>query len=228
MRRNHFTLVELVVAMGIFLLVAAIIGTASAAFYNAYTRTTKATDKLRNFLAIDQIMDQCVRNAIPFKWEDEENDKDRFVFQGEKDSVLFTALRRSYSGDSGAFLFVRLRLIDTDLVAEYSPYPLLPWVLEEDDDNEELYTREILARNVKAVSFLYAERDSEGEVEFLDEWIEDDHDSIPLAIQLEIEWNDGHKERWLRRTAGSAANASFGNRPDQSGLDKESGRGGIR
>ena len=228
MKKHVFTLVELVVAMGIFLLVATIIGTASAGFYNAYNRSIKATEKLKCFLAIDQVMDQCVRNAIPFKWEDEENKKDRFVFLGESDVLIFTALRRSYNGDRGALLFVRLRLIDTELVAEYSSYPLLPWVLEEDEDNEELYTREVLAQNVKAISFLYAERDSEGEVEFLDEWVEDDHDAIPLAIQLEIEWNDGHKERWLRRTAGSAAHAAYGNRPDQRGLDQESGRGGIR
>ena len=228
MKRRNFTLVELVVAMGIFLLVATIIGTASATFYNAYNRTVKATAKLQNYLLIDQVMDQCVRNAIPFKWEDDKNDRERFVFQGAADSLLFAALRRSYSGDRGALIFVRLRLIDTDLVAEYSPYPLLPWLLEEEEDNEELYTREVLAQNVQAISFLYAERDTEGAVEFLTEWVEDEHDSIPLAIQLEIEWLDGHRERWLRRTAGSAANASFGNRPDQSGLEKETGRGGIR
>ena len=39
MKRNCFTLIEMVVAMGILLLVAAIIGTASATFYNAYNRT---------------------------------------------------------------------------------------------------------------------------------------------------------------------------------------------
>ena len=228
MKRNCFTLIEMVVAMGILLLVAAIIGTASATFYNAYNRTIKVTEKLKCYLAIDQVMDQCVRNAIPFKWEDEENARERFVFQGETDSVLFTALRRSYAGDRGALIFVRLRLVDTDLVAEYSPYPLLPWELDEEDSDDEHYTREILARNVRSINFLYAERDSEGTVEFLDEWIEDEHDAIPLAIQLEVEWNDDHKERWLRRTAGSAANASFGNRQDQSGLEKSSTGGGVR
>ena len=65
-------------------------------------------------------------------------------------------------------------------------------------------------------------------MEFLDEWIEDDHEGIPLAVQMEVEWADGSKERWLRRTAGSAANATYGNRRNQSGLNSTTGRGGVR
>ena len=75
--------------------------------------------------------------------------------------------------------------------------------------------------------FLFS-ADKYGEVEFLDEWIEDDHEGIPLAVQMEVEWADGSKERWLRRTAGSAANATYGNRKNQSGLNSTTGRGGVR
>ena len=226
MKNHAFTLVEMVVAMTILVLIATIIGTASAMFYKTYDRTTKLTGKLKIYMAVDQIMDQSVRNAIPFSWYDENETKDRLVFEGKPDTLLFTALRRSHSGDRGAFIFVRLRLDDTTLLAEHSPYPRLPWVDEEGD--EEAFTVEVISENVRAIKFLYAERNSEVEIEFLDEWIEEDHNGIPLAIQLEIEWNDGHRERWLRRTAGSAANAAFGNRRDQTAIRTEEGRGGIR
>ena len=141
--------------------------------------------------------------------------------------MLFTALRRSHDRDTGALIFVRIRLIEHNLVAEYSPYPLLPWELEE-NDMPERYTREILVKNVQAVTFLYAERNTDGEVEFLEEWIEDDHDGIPLAIQMEIEWLNGEKERWLRRTAGSSAHSTYSTRRNQNALNQTSGRGGIR
>ena len=227
MKKAHFTLVEVVVAMAILVVVGTLIGTASVMFYKAYVRSTEHTERMKEYVAIDQVMDQCVRNAIPFQWRDENEKKNRYIFQGDQDMVIFAALRRSHTNDKGALIFVRLRLVDDNLVAEYSSYPLLPWELAE-DDMPERYTREILTRNVQAISFLYAERDSDGNIEFLDEWIEDDHNGIPLAIQIEIEWKNGHKERWLRRTAGSAANASYGNRQDQSGLDKSTGRGGVR
>ncbi|MBE6405328.1 MAG: hypothetical protein E7040_04830 [Lentisphaerae bacterium] len=227
MKKSPFTLIEVIVAMLILVVIGSLIGTASAIFYRAYARSTEHTERMKEYVAIDQVMDQCVRNAIPFQWEDEDQKKTRYVFQGETDSVIFSTLRRSYANDKGALLFVRLRLIDDELVAEYSSYPLLPWELEENDDPER-YTREVLTKNVQAISFLYAERDSEGEIEFLDEWIEDDHNGIPLAIQIEIEWKNGQKERWLRRTAGSAANATYGNRQNQNTLEQSSGRRGVR
>ena len=227
MKKLSFTLVELVIAMAILVLVGSLIGTASMIFYNAYSRTTRQTEKLKEFVAIDQVMDQCLRNAIPFQWQDTEEKKNKYVFLGKIDEVLFTALRRSHARDQGALIFVRLRLDNDELIAEYSPYPLLPWEVENDESDTKI-TREVLAKNVQSVSFLYAERDSEGEVEFLDEWIEDDHEGIPLAVQMEVEWADGSKERWLRRTAGSAANATYGNRKNQSGLNSSTGRRGVQ
>ena len=222
MKKSPFTLVEMVVAMGILLLVATLIGTASTMFYRAYNRSVKHTEKMKEYTAIDQVMDQCVRNAIPFKWKNQDkNNQTQYIFQGDPEFVIFPALRRSHANDTGALIFVRLRLLEDQLVAEYSPYPLIPWELEE-NDNPERYTREVLTKNVQSISFLYAERDSEGNIEFVDEWVEDDHNGIPLAIQIEIEWKDGHKERWLRRTAGSAANASYGNRQNQSIMDRSS------
>ena len=53
--RKSFTLIELVVAMAIMIVVALIIATASSTFYNAYTRSLKATKKLKTYMAIDRI-----------------------------------------------------------------------------------------------------------------------------------------------------------------------------
>lgn len=208
--KRSFTLVEMVTAMAILLLVAMILGTASAAFYNGYRRSLKTTERLKVYMAIDRIMDQCVRNAIPLRWTDD-NREERFVFEGKTDSLLITSLRRSYDPDKGALLFVRLRVEDEKLLAEYSFYPRLPWEEEEKGLSSEGFTREILAENVSSITFLYAEQGSE-EIEFVEEWVEDDHEAIPLAIQMTVEWKDGTRECWLRRTAGSAANTVFGNR----------------
>ena len=53
-------------------------------------------------------------------------------------------------------------------------------------------------------------------IEWTDTWVEDDHNGIPLAIQLTVEWLDGTKERWLRRTAGSSGNSTYGDREEPS------------
>ena len=206
--KRSFTLIEMVVAMAIMVVVAMIIGTASATFYNAYQRSQRNVDQLETCLMIDRIFDSLVRNAIPFKWADEDNTM-RLVFEGEPDTLLFTTLRRSYGKDPGGILFVRLLVEDEQLIAEYSNSPMLPW--SEDDENKSIQ-REVIAKNIAAISFQYAESDEEECVEWLETWDEEEHEALPLAIRMTVEWTDGCKEYWLRRTAGNAKETTFGYR----------------
>ena len=221
--KHKFTLIEMVVAMAVMVVVAMIIGTASATFYNAYMRSVRTVEHLETCIKIDRIFDSLVRNAVPFKWNDEEN-ASRFVFEGNADSLLFTALRRTYGKDSGGLIFVRLLVEDEELIAEYSASPILPWAEEQDDRGIE---REVLAKNISAITFQYAEFDDEEGIEWLETWEEDDHEAIPLAIRMTVEWTDGRKEYWLRRTAGNSKESSFGYREavssSQSGSSRNSG-----
>ena len=210
--RRNFTLVEMVVAMAVMMMVAMIIGSAGKVFYDGYSRSMRATNRLKEYMAIDRIWDGAVRNAVPFKWTDEEGNS-RFVFEGETDTLLFTALRRADGAAPGALIFIRLRLEEEELAAYYSYYPRPPWD-DEYDENPEYFTREVLASGVSSVSFQYAEvgESEDAELEWLDVWEEDEHAAIPLAIRMTLEWRDGRKESWLRRTCGVSLHSTFGYR----------------
>ena len=106
-RRRHFTLVEMVVAMAVLVVVALILGTASAAFYNGYQRSVRVTERLKTCQTIDRVMDRLVRNLVPFEWEDELNST-RLVFEGEPDSLHFVTLQRTYGSDRGEVSFPQL------------------------------------------------------------------------------------------------------------------------
>ena len=210
-----FTLVELVAAMAIMVFVALIIGTASAAFYNAWKRSVRVTDRLKVRQNIDRIMDTCVRNMIPFSWKDDD-DKEQVVFMGSKEEIFFTARRRAAEGDNSAFLFIRLKVNEKQqLVAEYHTLPRFPWQEEEKYEMK----REVLAENIMSVSFLYASLKDE-EIIWDDDWEEYDPEEaqdnqtdilqIPLAVQLKVEWQDGTVEVWLRRTAAASRYSRFG------------------
>ena len=219
---HSFTLVEMVVAMAVMLMVAMIIGSAGKIFHDGYNRAVRATDRLREYTAIDRIWDGAVRNAVPFKWTDDEGES-RFVFEGEPYTLMFTALRRADGDTPGALIFIRLRLEEEELVAYYSYYPRPPWD-DEYDENPEFFTREVIASNIAAVTFQYAEvgETEEEEIEWFDEWDEDEHAAIPLAIRMTVEWKDGRKEYWLRRTAGNSLHGTFGKRlpPSESNAAK--------
>ena len=209
---HAFTLVEMVVAMAVMLMVAMIIGSAGKIFHDGYNRAVRATNRLREYTAIDRIWDGAVRNAVPFKWTDDEGES-RFVFEGEPDTLMFTALRRADGDTPGALIFIRLRLEEEELVAYYSYYPRPPWDDQYDEDPDS-FSREVVAANVASISFQYAEEgdSDEAEIEWFDTWDEDEHNAIPLAIRMTVEWKDGRKEYWLRRTAGSSLHSSFGYR----------------
>ena len=207
-RRNNFTLMELVAATGIMLAIAGIIAFASRSFFRALASAERVSAQLQIYLNIDQLMDGCFRNMIPFNWEtDDENDDTFQVFLGEEDYIHFTTLRRSYDDVGGNLFFVRVYVDEDELVAEYSKFPRLPWY--EDDDYLMPYDREVLATNVERISFLYAGA-QDNTVVWVEEWDRENYDFIPLAVQMTVEWKDGTTEQWLRRTAASGGNSVYG------------------
>lgn len=222
MHRNHpikricrFTLVELVAAMAIMIFVALIIGTASAAFYNAWKRSVRTVDRLKVRQNIDRIMDTCIRNLIPFSWKDE-NNQEQVVFEGSKEEIFFTARRRAADGENSAYLFIRLKVNENrQLIAEYHTLPRFPW----QEEGKYEMKQEVLADNVMSVSFFYASLEDE-EIVWNDDWEEYDPEAmqdnqtdillIPLAVQMKVEWQDGTTEVWLRRTAAASRHSRFG------------------
>ncbi len=207
-RRSYFTLMELVAAAGIMLSVAGIIAFASRSFFRALASAERVSAQLQIYLNIDQLMDGCFRNMIPFNWETTDVNDDTFqVFDGLEDSIHFTTLRRSYDDIGGNLFFVRVYVEDDELIAEYSKFPRLPWY----DDDEDLmpYDREVLATDVDEISFLYAGAE-DSTIVWLDEWDREEYDFIPLAVQMTVKWKDGTEECWLRRTAASGGNSVYG------------------
>ena len=209
-RRSNFTLMELVAAAGIMLAVAGIIAFASRSFYRALASAERVSAQLQVYLNIDQVMDGCFRNMIPFNWETDDVNDDTFqVFMGEQDMIHFTTLRRSYDDIGGNLFFVRVYVDDhtDELVAEYSKFPRLPWY--DDDEDEMPYDREVLATDVDRITFLYAGAQDDTVV-WLEEWNRELYDFIPLAVQMTVEWKNGTEECWLRRTAASGGNSVYG------------------
>ncbi len=198
----------MIAAIAILALVGLLIGTSLSLFHRSYTQMQRIGNELKRNQAIDRIAESYFVNAVPFQWVDEK-DETKFVFLGDESELYLTVLRRTYAENGSALWFIRLYLEDEALKCDYAPTPLLPWK----NIYDHRYETEIVAEGVRKISFLYAET-RESEIEWVDTWIDADHNAIPLAIQLTVEWVDGSKERWLRRTAGSSGNSTYGNREE--------------
>ena len=205
--RTHgktFTLLEIVVAAALFAVVSAIVGAAMAGFQKSYDQISRLAQRLERNRALDRIAEH-LGNAIPFAWPNaDEDDAEQLVFDGKNDELWFTARARAGADGKGALRFFRLYLDEDKLQCDTRDLPLLPWLAP----GEQPCRTETIADNVERLTFAYADYDDDDEVEWLDEWDQDDADyenRLPPAIRMTVEFRNGESVTNLRRTAGIAA-----------------------
>ncbi len=213
-RRPPFTLLELIIAVALFLLVTALLLTAATAITGSWQRLNREKGRLLELLALDRAVDAMFSNAVPFTWPDEDGQAVA-VFVGEAERVDLAYLHRLNTVEDGALSFVSLQVDDGGrLLALHQPRPLL----RAEDPGEHARTS-ILAQGIDRIEFLYADWVPDEGVEWLEEWDPDRDSSVaserrlelPLAILMRVFWDDGRAETWLRRTAGNSYRECWGN-----------------
>ncbi|MBO5763424.1 MAG: hypothetical protein J6R85_06085 [Lentisphaeria bacterium] len=202
--RRNFSLIEVIVATALLSLVGMIIGVSIHTFHRSYDKAQKVAQWLERNQAIDRIAENALKSIVPFHWLNTETGETELVFQGDEEELWLTAMNRAY-GDQGAFRFIRLYVEDEKLYCDYSKTPLLPWK----ELIDQKYETELITDGVAMVTFQYAEYDEDGMLTWLDLWDEEEKTGLPLAIQMTVEWTDGTKERWMRRTAGTSTNTEY-------------------
>jgi hypothetical protein len=202
--RNNFTLIELIAAAAILTMIAATIGLVLSTVYNSWRRADAGYDRLSEKLRIDAIVNTAFKNAVPFNWKTPDL-KNTLLFTGAPDHLLLTCLHRVVPGESAGIRFLKLFREDDRLIAAYQDTPILNW---NDAPGDNLRT-EVIVKGIANISFLYADIDKlNGSVQLFNQW-DETKDYIPQGIQLTIEWKNGEKESWFRRTAGNGHLQSF-------------------
>ena len=171
------------------------------------TKVDNKSKLLNTYLTLDKVFGTCFRNAVPFSWPNETK-MEQSTFVGHSDNISFAYIHRIADMGDGGIRFIKLYIQNNKLIAAYRKVPILPW----DEIGHELET-EVIASNVSQISFLYADKDKQNNINWKNEWDDSLYNkNIPLAIQITITWKDGSSERWLRRTAGAGQYESFGTR----------------
>jgi prepilin-type N-terminal cleavage/methylation domain-containing protein len=206
---DGYTLLEMVIAVGIFTMVMVIASMGMVAIQKTWNSIALQNQKIRSLQVIDSVVDSAFRNAVPFAWTDE-NNKSRSVFIGETDRVSLAYRHRINNVDEGGIRFISLSLDNGCLVAAYRKTPMLPW---DGRTNIAHAESEVLAEKISSMSFLYADRKKQ-DISWASGWDENSND-IPLAIQIKVEWMNGDSEVWMRRTAGAGLRETYGVRVEK-------------
>ena len=202
--RKNFTLIELIAAAAILTMIAVTIGLVLSTVYNSWRRADAGHDRLSEKLRIDAIVNTAFKNAVPFNWKTPDL-KNTLLFTGASDHLLLACLHRVTPDENAGIRFLKLYREDDKLIAAYQGTPILSW---DEAPGDNLRT-EVIVKGIANISFLYADIDKlNGSVQLFNQW-DDNKDYVPQGIQITIEWKNGEKESWFRRTAGNGYLQSF-------------------
>ena len=214
--RRAFTLLELIIAVTVFMMVAVALFSFSGQVADTWTRLTVERNRFNELLAMDRVIDSLLSNAVPFMWRDtsaELTSAAPFII-AEEDRLRVACLHRLNDAAEGALRFVEFYLEDGDLKVTYSDRPFMDW----SEVAEDRQRTSILTTDVDSLSFEYADWSSDVSTEWRErlfwrvEWETEDsgRTDIPLAIKMTVTWKDGREECWLRRTVGNSFRERYG------------------
>lgn len=203
---TSFTLLELILAMGLLLLVVTLLTIAAKSITTSWAKVIRERQRFAEILKLDATLDNMLGNIVPFRWQRDDTRRPRLIFTGEPDRVSFTYMHRFNSSADGTLRFCRLFVSGTDLVVLHQDRPLI------DLDAPKYLKQAILAEKVKRIEVRYADWDPEAqEVVWVQSWnLENRRRRPPLAVALWVYWQDGRWECWLRRTAGNGYHERWG------------------
>lgn len=205
MKIRYFSLLEMVVSLGLLAMILLIASLSISAAWRTWQSISEHENELKQYRLIDKIMDNAFRNAVPFHWKDR-NNKEVMLFAGRQTSIFLTYLHRVDDRQTGGIRFLRLFREDNQLIAEYRNLPYFAG-----EPGQAKVEREILAKDISSLEFVYADN-YENKFTWYDEWDIDRMKNLPAAIQLEVQFQNGQKQVWLRRTAGNGLYQEWGRR----------------
>lgn len=203
----QFTLIEMILAVAILMLVFVAAGTCLMSVQQTWVRSQQRSERLKKLIIIDKIVEANFPNIVPFEWRDDKLKK-RNIFYGDDNKVIFAVAHRVNDMHEGGLRFISIfRDSNDQLIIAFRNTPILFW-----DEGLTPTKDEIIAEDIESLRFTYADMDRERNLIWEEDWDEEERKNIPMAIQMTIEWRDGTKHSWLKRTAGSGKRENYGKR----------------
>jgi general secretion pathway protein J len=191
-RYRGFTLVELLLAIT---LLSILLGLA----YGGFRASTRATNRGQDILQessrlrlAHQFVHRQLNQILPMSFSDEEQEDLPVVFEGEARTIRYVGPMPGYLGFGGPQVQELSIVPDEDGYALVLSHALLQGFEESDLDERAPI---LLIDGIDSGSFSFQGVDEQGEPSaWQDSW--DDSYMLPLAVSLQIEFNEGTHMEW--------------------------------
>ncbi|MEG1979946.1 MAG: hypothetical protein RR060_04430 [Victivallaceae bacterium] len=204
-KRNKFTLLEIILALAIFCLIAGLSGGLIYTVRQSYQSISDTDNYLKRQFRLDLVINEVFRNSIPLNWP-ALNNVDKLYFQGKNNALRTVYQYRINQNRQSGMRFINLELLDGELFAIYSDYPC--------PEQQPTAQRELIADKISGIQLKYAVKNRDT-ITWQDNFnLDGQEKNLPLAISLTINFADGESINYLRRTAGNSYFTSYGRRDE--------------
>lgn len=193
--KRAFTLIEILIATAITAVLIALLALVNTSASQTWQAVNERSSQLQDLITVRQSLGKIIRNAVPYFHDN----KDDFynAFLGEPERFRLASIQRINDLSEGGMLFTELSVQDEKLVMNYKSQP---W----NDDFAEDLKQSVLLENVSKISCSYAYTEEGRDISWTDSWVEEEHDILPLGIQISITFLNEDTEHFLWRTAGNS------------------------
>jgi general secretion pathway protein J len=224
-RALGFTLVEMLLAMTLMSMLMALA-------YGGFRASTRATDRGQVILEesgrirmAHQFVRKQLNQMVPLVFMESEEQEQRSIFEGSSDKIRFVAQMPGYLGFGGPQV--------QELTFQHGEEGLvlvISHALLQGFEEEKLYERDpiVLLDRIDQAEFQFLGLDEEGE---LSAWsnVWEDPEKLPLAVSLDIEFNEEVYVRWPLLTASVRVDAqALSELAGELGLGPNAGRRSSR
>ena len=205
MRKSNFTLIEIIIALGLFVALSISCVSLISSMTSSMEVQNDRTEHIDGLVRLDRSLKKMFSNMVQYTWRDENNERLPH-FLGLTDSIRLAHLNRINNLQDGGLRFAEIYVDEnSQLIARYQNRPFR----NAEELNEDAYIS-VLSESVESIQFDYAsveeDRSSSEDLEWLQEW-SDERLDIPLAVMITVNWTEESgkgSETFLWRTAGNS------------------------
>jgi general secretion pathway protein J len=190
-REAGFTLLEVVLALSIFGLIAAILYGAFSLSHNAVNKAQASFDKNQRLRSAGDMLGSYIRSSYPYR----ASPQDQTVYYlGEEDSVTFVS---SFSLTLGGRGMAKIRVYrdgEDSRQASLRLEEMVPFRIDEEGGGQR--TSVVLEEGISAFRLAYLDSQSQDE-NWEDRWDGQERHALPRAVRISYRASDGKPVLWI-------------------------------
>ena len=194
-QQQGFTLIEIIVVFTLLGMIMVLVFSGIDSGRNAVQKGEKKITAINEIRVVHNLLRKQLSRMMPMGFgEDEEGQL--VVFEGSEESVVYVSPMPGYLGNGGPHIQkVEIVSGNNGLELHFSHTLLSNNMDEQEELNFESEEPIILLENMQSARFSFIGLDEEGlPTEWENEW--EQPSVLPLMVQLDIEMQRGHRERW--------------------------------